>query len=351
MNKLLRPSIAAKSQGVLPPRAQRAVKHASARTHIFARSGPRHPVLSLLLPASLRSFSRVDDWRGGGPAQPDYPLRFQSPLGEPDVRISRIRLSPGSCLRPRRVALARTGVRGATTCWALVGLAVDLLAAHRVLPAQPLAWPITVPSAVRSLTAAFAAPAPPPVCRYILDFLLRFHMWCLAELLDFSAWPDAKRQSPVARSCQHRSRTKGPSLHQHYPASPVLRPYPPPQGAGSVPHDTTVGQHRLPATPRGFPCCTQPLFHTCRRHYPGGTVGCPHRSLPQRRRPSPKFRRVGFRIALFEACSAFTARYGLCACQVPTDPLHQKLRPVRYLHGRSDCYRLERHLPGGIRTH
>ena len=34
-----------------------------------------------------------------------------------------------------------------------------------------------------------------------------------------------------------------------------------------------------------------------------------------------------------------------------TDPLHQKLRPIRYLHGRSDCYRLERHLPGGIRTH
>ena len=128
-----------------------------------------------------------------------------------------------------------------------------------------------------------------------------------------SAWPDALRQSPVARSCQHRSRTKGPSLHQHYPASPVLRPYPPPQGAGSVPHDTTVGQHRLPATPRGFPCCTQPLFHTCRRHYPGGTVGCVYRSLPQRRRPSPNCRRVGFRITLFEACSAFTARYGLCA--------------------------------------
>ena len=92
---------------------------------------------------------------------------------------------------------------------------------------------------------------------------------------------DPKRQSPVARSCQHRSRTKGPFLHRHYPASPVLRPYPPPQGAGSVPHDTTVGQHRLPATPRGFPCCTQPLFRTCRRHYPGGTVGCLRRS------PSP----------------------------------------------------------------
>ena len=103
-------------------------------------------------------------------------------------------------------------------------------------------------------------------------------MWCLVKLLDFSAWPDAMRQSPVARSCQHRSRAKGPFLHRHYPASPVLRPYPPPQGAGSVPHDTTVGQHRLPTTPRGFPCSTKPLLRTCRRHYPGGTVGCVRRS-------------------------------------------------------------------------
>ena len=79
----------------------------------------------------------------------------------------------------------------------------------------------------------------------------------------------------------NRSQTKGPSLRRHYPAPPVLRPYPPPQGAGSVPHDTTVGQHRLPATPRGFRCCTQPLFRTCRRHCPCGTVGCVCRS------PSP----------------------------------------------------------------
>ncbi len=37
----------------------------------------------------------------------------------------------------------------------------------------------------------------------------------------------------------------------------------------------------LASRPRGFPCCTQPLFRTCRRHYPGGTVGYPCRSLPQ----------------------------------------------------------------------
>ena len=34
-----------------------------------------------------------------------------------------------------------------------------------------------------------------------------------------------------------------------------------------------------------------------------------------------------------------------------TDPLHWKLQPLRYLHDRSDCYRLERQLPGGNLTH
>ena len=32
-------------------------------------------------------------------------------------------------------------------------------------------------------------------------------------------------------------------------------------------------------------------------------------------------------------------------------PLHPKLRLVRYLHDRSDCYRLERLLPAGIRNY
>ncbi len=46
---------------------------------------------------SKKDFSRVDDWRGG------TALRFQPPLIEPDVRISRIRLSDkASCLRPRK---------------------------------------------------------------------------------------------------------------------------------------------------------------------------------------------------------------------------------------------------------
>jgi hypothetical protein len=54
-----------------------------------------------------------------------------------------------------------------------------------------------------------------------------------------------------------------------------------------------------------------PVFHAspvsaCRRHYPGGTAECVHRSLPQRLWPSPRNCRVGSHIGSFEACSAFT---------------------------------------------
>jgi hypothetical protein len=71
-----------------------------------------------------------------------------------------------------------------------------------------------------------------------------------------------------------------------------------------------------PSQESGWPCNRPPRepsrvapafpFYACHRHYPGGTPGCSHRSLPQRQRPSPTYRRVGFRIPLFEACSTFT---------------------------------------------
>src|SRR5450631_958337 len=66
---------------------------------------------------------------------------------------------------------------------------------------------------------------------------------------------------------------------------------------------------RLAVTRRrrwGFPCSVFLLMPACRRHYPGGTAGCVHRSLPQRHWPSPKLWRVGSHVNRFEACSAFT---------------------------------------------
>src|SRR5580692_2291052 len=52
----------------------------------------------------------------------------------------------------------------------------------------------------------------------------------------------------------------------------------------------------------------------------------------------------------FGACSAFTRVAACILAGSLNDPFHRRLQPFRYLHGCSDCYRLERKLPGGIRT-
>ena len=67
-----------------------------------------------------------------------------TPLIEPDVRISRIRLSDKpSCLRPRQVTRQR-GEAGQSqrVVEVLIGEPFDPLAAHLMLSAQPLAQPI-----------------------------------------------------------------------------------------------------------------------------------------------------------------------------------------------------------------
>ena len=148
----------------------------------------------------------------------------------------------------------------------------------------------------------------------------------------------------------HRSSPEAPSLRRRYPASPVVRASPPP----CRPDLTLAGCRLARATPpdRASRVASTPLFHACYRHYPGGTCRCLRRSLPDRCQPSPISRRVGFRIERFGACSAFT---GVAARMVAEAALGGPLRrsasdDVVTSIIRSDCYRLERQLPGGIRT-
>ena len=54
---------------------------------------------------------------------------------------------------------------------------------------------------------------------------------------------------------------------------------------------------------------------------------------------------------LFEDCSAFTHVTACTLAKSPSDPLHQRLQPLCYLHDCSDCFRLERNLPAGTLTH
>ncbi|MCY4587802.1 MAG: hypothetical protein OXB98_17330, partial [Bryobacterales bacterium] len=68
--------------------------------------------------------------------------------------------------------------------------------------------------------------------------------------------------------------------------------------------------------------------------------------------PSPYSGRVGFRITRFEACAAFTRVAARVVAEPPWAALCRRSASTDVVASiaRSDCYRLERQLPGGIRT-
>src|SRR6478609_1772025 len=74
------------------------------------------------------------------------------------------------------------------------------------------------------------------------------------------------------------TRSQGPSLHRHYPASTVILPCPTPADAAAR---SDVEAATL--APNGSPPITRTTFPTCRAHYPGGSSGCACRLLPRSR--------------------------------------------------------------------
>src|ERR1700687_1074245 len=92
------------------------------------------------------------------------------------------------------------------------------------------------------------------------------HCWCL----------QAHRQSPRPRHLRKRTRSQGPLLRRHYPASTLLRPCPTPAMAAAC---RDVEAATLACD--GSPPITRTTFPTCRAHYPGGSSGCACRLLPR----------------------------------------------------------------------
>ena len=156
--------------------------------------------------------------------------------------------------------------------------------------------------------------------------------------------------TPGAYSLSPSLPPEAPSLRRHYPASTVVRASPPPWPARPCPHGSSVGACH--ATGRASRVASIALFHTCCRHYPGGTGRCVRRSLPDRCQPSPASGRVGFRIKRFEACSAFSRVTARVFAEPPRAVLCHRSASADVVTSivRSDCYRLERQVPGGIRT-
>ena len=117
------------------------------------------------------------------------------------------------------------------------------------------------------------------------------------------------RHSPDRCLLHKRIRSQAPFLRQRYPASSVLRACPPPHTARPAPHGSPVGAS---PPPLGLPVLRRiSLYMHAVANTPAGPLDARVAFFFQRRRPSPIHRRVGSRITFFEACSAFTARYGL----------------------------------------
>ena len=186
-------------------------------------------------------------------------------------------------------------------------------------------------------------------------------LWCVTPPATSQPLLEVLDSSPISRlsasSCVNLEPRPLPStgitrLHRYY--GPLRHPSP----ARPVPRGLPVEFTRL--TTWGFPCCVgSPVSRHAVVITPVGSLGqIAHGSAYSNRSPcSPAtaaFPSVSGGSAPtldpFEACSAFTR---VTACLLATPPcgvLSRRLRRFRYLHRRSDSYRPERPLPGGMVT-
>jgi hypothetical protein len=141
-------------------------------------------------------------------------------------------------------------------------------------------------------------------------------------------------------------------------AQHTVRACPPPRVARPVPRGRPVGSHALPP-PGVSRVASDPL---CRHAVAITPVGSLDQIVRNEGLSTPRYSpaTAAFPVSVagrlphypFRGLLGVHSRYGLPARGVArSDPFHRRLRQYRYLHCRSDCYRLERQLPGGNCTH
>ena len=121
---------------------------------------------------------------------------------------------------------------------------------------------------------------------------------------------------------QKRTRSQGPFLRRHYPASTVLWPCPNPVRPAVL---TTTLEAR-PPTVTGLPRLPGSPFQRAVPITPVDRNGCRCRLLPHSTRPSPTDRRVGIHDFTFEACSDFTRVTARWIAQPPKATFVTRLR-------------------------
>jgi hypothetical protein len=146
----------------------------------------------------------------------------------------------------------------------------------------------------------------------------------------------------VLRCFLRPSFTEVPSLPRSYPASQVRRTSPPPHTARPISPELPVDPYSL-RSPLGFPVL--PLVSSA----------CMPSPLPRQVGWTSFARTISISVGLPQlhggsAPALIVSRpaqrsLNVMACTLaesPSDPLHRKLRPFRYLRSRFGCYRVER---------
>ncbi len=159
-------------------------------------------------------------------------------------------------------------------------------------------------------------------------------------------WGDRHRPLPrsLPASCTGLELRPLPSvgitrLHRYY--GPLRHPRRP---------DLALAGYGLGSTPPhrwGFPCCTRSPCASMPSPLPRRDRWVLRSSRPATAAfPESQAGRLPY--CLFRGLLGVHSRYGLHARQVAQgDPLHRRLRLLRHLHNRPDCYGQERQLPGG----
>ena len=233
--------------------------------------------------------SKVEERRGAALA-----VRFPSPLIEPDVRISRIRLSD----------------------WLHRGHAASVRHQRH-----------------ECLRPALAS-------RHSL----------LGKLPELRGALQACAKSPTVAFFNKHTRSQGPFLHRRYPASSVLRPCPNSRSSRCP----TAPLRPLPSLSTGLPRLRDPLSRRAVPITPVDRSRCVCRLLPQIVLPSPNSGRVGVHNFPFEACSGFIRITARRVARPPeADPGLRRGRLLSQGFDPADCsteppasYRANRPLPG-----
>ena len=148
--------------------------------------------------------------------------------------------------------------------------------------------------------------------------------------------------SPITdpRLRRKRTRSQGPLLRRHYPASSCRRHAPHVRSydlSVTRPVRRLTRRRRRDLRPvRASPDYPQHLDQRAVPTTPADRDGCMRRLLPHPTRPSPLFGRVGIRDITFEACSGFTRVTAHWLAQPPKAAFVARLRPLR-LPERAAC--------------